>query len=187
MECEKCCRWVHCQCYGYEGIADDRVKEFHFCYDCLFENKPDDYQEAITLVKRRRVLKVILGNDEVKQDETSNHSLAIKLSMPETDLNEVFGALEKEKVIYHKKGMEENLWKVTKSARKLKSIKSRYFNPSNHKVRATRGTKNGTTSSFDEDFISDANLSQDSDTDYSEHELPHFTRVYASEEGVFKK
>lgn len=158
------------------------MNNFHFCYDCLFEDNPEGYQEAITLVKRRRVLKFILDTDEVKHDQTSNKSLAERLSMPETDLNEVFGALQKEKVLYHRKGMEENLWKVTKSARKLKSIKFRYFNPTLNKVGSTRReTKNGTTSSFEEEVLSDAK-SQDSDTDYSEHELPHFTRVYASEE-----
>ena len=184
MECEKCNRRVHCQCYGYDGVYDVRLKEFHFCYNCLFENNSEAYKEALTLVKRRRVLKIILERDEVRQDERSNVCLAEKLSMPKTELNAVFGALQKEKVIYHRKGMEENLWKVTKSARKLRSIRFRYFNPVNNKVSQKRGTRNGTASSFEDEILSDAKPYHDSDTDYSQHDLPHFTRVFASDECI---
>lgn len=184
MECEKCKRWVHCECYGYDGVGDPRLKEFHFCYECLFEDDSEAKNEAVILVKRRKVLKVILDKEEIKQDDSSHSFLAKELSMPKKELKEVFGALQEEKILYHRPNMKANLWKVTKSARKLKTIQARYFNPNNNKVSGTQGARTGTMSSYDDEGLTDTNNGHNSDTDYSDHDLPHFTRIYASDEYV---
>lgn len=182
MECESCNRWVHCECYGYKDSADRRVKEFHFCYKCLFEDDPQGYEEAIVLAKRRKVLRFILERDEVKQDESSNTSLAKELSMPQMELKEVIGALQQEKILYHRPNMKEHIWKVTKSARKLKTIQTRYFDPKLSKVGIDRESKSGTMSSYDDEPLSDTNEGHNSDTDYEGHVQSHFQSVYGSQE-----
>lgn len=158
-------------------MKDRRIKDFHFCYKCLFEGDPKAHEEALALVKRRKVLKFILKKDEVKQDDSFNSQLAQDLAIPKKELKAVIGALQKEKILFHRPHFEEHIWKVTKSARKLQTINHRYFNPEFTKMTPKCS---GTVSSCDSELLSDSKAGHDSDTDFTEvdREIPHFTKCW---------
>lgn len=175
MECEKCQNWVHCQCYGYKGVEDPRVKDFHFCYKCLYGKNSLAYQEAVELIKRRKLLALAIERGEVVHDEYN--FLARKLAIPENELDKMIGELLKEKFLIKRKGVDYNLWKVTKSVRKLKSINHRYFNPKNSRLN-TRAKTGTILSSAEEEGLSDFGKAHESDTDYSEHEIPYLPNAF---------
>jgi hypothetical protein len=175
MECEKCQRWVHCKCYGYFGSDDPRINDFHFCYQCLYGRGSSAYHEAIELIKRRKLLALAINCGEVVHDV--KNSLARKLAIPDPELGKLIGELQKDKFLIQQKGVNYNRWKVTKSARKLKSINYRYFNPKKSSLDIRR--KTGTImSSAEEEMLSESGKNHDSDTEYSEHDVPYLPNAF---------
>lgn len=174
MECEKCQRWVHCECYGYTGSEDPRIKDFHFCYLCLY-GKGSSYYEAIELIKRRKLLALAINRGEVVHDV--KNPLTRKIAIPDPELSKIIRELQKDKFLIQQKGVDYNSWRVTKSARKLKSINHSYFNPM--KSRLETKSKPGTImSSAGEEMLSESGRNHDSDTEYSEHDVPYLPNAF---------
>lgn len=180
MECEKCQRWVHCKCYGYKDSEDSRISNFHFCYKCLYEDDPTALEESLAMVKRRKILNFILEKDEIKQDESFNSQIAQELVIPKKEVKEFLESLQKDKVLFHRPYFHEGVWKVTQSSRKLQSLNNRYFDPLANMATPTR--RPGSVSSVGSEILSSHSVGQYSDTDYSDNELPKFTRMYSEED-----